>query len=76
VEALPYYEYEYIVQNLIDILKEKKEAEEGQSEGQNEQMSKAQKMVPKDLNSTGFKMPSVPNFSSPSFPSMPSSLKI
>jgi hypothetical protein len=28
---MPYYEYEYIVQNLIDILKEKQEAEEGQS---------------------------------------------
>ena len=29
---MPYYEYEYIIQNLIDILEKKKEAEEGNDE--------------------------------------------
>jgi hypothetical protein len=75
---MPYYEYEYIVQNLINILKEKQEAEEGQQSNMdtNETMKNARKMVPKDLNSAGFKMPSIPSFSGANFPSIPSSLKI
>jgi hypothetical protein len=72
---MPYYEFEYILENLIDILEKKKEAEEGDGESQTEQrdsmMSKAKGM-----------MPTMPNMSSygggsmPSFPSMPSGLKI
>jgi hypothetical protein len=42
----------------------------------NETMKNARKMVPKDLNSAGFKMPSIPSFSGANFPSIPSSLKI
>jgi hypothetical protein len=29
---MPYYEYEYIIQNLLDILEKKKDAEEGENE--------------------------------------------
>ena len=29
---MPYYEFEYILENLIDILEKKKEAEEGENE--------------------------------------------
>jgi hypothetical protein len=69
---MPYYEYEFIVQNLIDILKEKQEAEEGQSKqysdmNPNSMMKNAQKSMP---NMGNFKAPSF------NFPSMPSSLKI
>jgi hypothetical protein len=74
IENMPFYEYEFIVQNLIDILKEKQEAEEGQSKqyadmNPNSLMKNAQKNVPK--------MPSMDSFKAPSFnfPSM-SSLKI
>ena len=73
---MPYYEFEYILENLIDILEKKKEAEEGDNESASEQkdsmMSKAKGM-----------MPTMPNMSSyggggsmPSFPSMPSGLKL
>lgn len=65
-----YYEYEFIVQNLIDILKEKQEAEEGHTKDYSNMkpdsmMKNASKYMPK--------MPSMPNVS---FPSMPSSLKL
>ena len=80
---MPYYEYEYIIQNLIDILEKKKEAEEGNDEKTNEQrdkmMSDAKSGLPsyaqKALSSGGPKMPSGMG-SMPSFPSMPSGLKI
>ena len=74
---MPYYEFEYILENLIDILEKKKEAEEGDSEAQGEQrdsmMSKAKGMMPT--------MPNMGSYSSgggsmPSFPSMPSGLKL
>jgi hypothetical protein len=75
---MPYYEYEYIVQNLIDILKEKKEAEEGQNdmESQNSQasqmMKQAGKMLPSGFgNMSSGNMPSMSNF-----PGIPSSMKI
>jgi hypothetical protein len=64
---MPYYEYEYIVENLINILKEKQEAEEGQSKdygesmNANSMMKNAQSMMPKMPS-----MPSVPSFSMPS----------
>ena len=72
---MPYYEFEYILENLIDILEKKKEAEEGDGESQNEQrdsmMSKAKGMMPA--------MPNMGRYgggSMPSFPSMPSGLKL
>lgn len=79
MENLPFYEYEYIVKNLIDILKEKQEAEEGQQKDfgdmdPNSMMKRANKYLPPGYNSNnpskGVKMPSF------NFPSIPSSLKI
>ncbi len=64
VEQMPYYEYEYIVENLINILKEKQEAEENQSKDYNESfnsnkmMSSASSMMPKMPSTPSFKMPS------------------
>ena len=62
---MPYYEYEYIVENLINILKEKQEAEEGggkkdymESMNSNSMMKNAKSMMPS--------MPSMPSFSMPS----------
>jgi hypothetical protein len=83
--VMPYYEYEYIIQNLIDILEKKKEAEEGNDEKTQEQkdkmMSDAKAGMPsyakQALSSGGPKMPSgLGSGSMPSFPSMPSGLKI
>ena len=76
---MPYYEFEYILENLIDILEKKKEAEEGENEGakekQAEMMSNAKSMMPNMPNmGSGSSMPKMP--SAPSFPSMPSNLKI
>jgi hypothetical protein len=80
VENLSFYEYENIVQNLIDILKEKQEAEEKQSRSSSEDtnvskiMRDANKYMPAGAKSG---MPSMPNMSSVSnFPGIPSSLKI
>ncbi len=76
VENMPYYEYEFIVQNLIDILKEKQEAEEGQSKqygnmNPGQMMKDAGKYLPAGLNPSSLKSPKMP-----SFPSIPSSLKL
>ena len=72
---MPYYEFEYILENLIDILEKKKEAEEGDNESASEMkdsaMSKAKGMMPTMPN-----MGSYGGGSMPSFPSMPSGLKI
>jgi len=80
VEVLPYYEYEYIVQNLIDILKEKKEAEEGaqdmdkQNSEASRMMKNAKSMLPSGMgNMASGKMPSMPSVSN--FPGIPASLK-
>lgn len=81
VEKMPYYEYEYIVQNLIDILKEKQEAEEGQSKSHgdmnpNSMMKQAGKYLPAGYNPNNpgsMKMPSTPSLN---FPGIPASLKI
>lgn len=79
---MDYYEYEYIVQNLIDILKEKKEAEEGQKDSVSKDgmMKDVKKYMPSGFNPNnpagGMKMPSIPSYSPVSFPSIPSSLKI
>lgn len=64
---MPYYEYEYIVENLIEILKDKQEAEEGNSKDYGETMN-ANSMM-KNANSM---MPSASTFKMPSMPSMPS----
>ena len=75
---MPYYELEYIIETLVDILEKKKEAEEGDGEGmkekQSEYMSQAKGMVGKHNTPKIPSMPSMP--SSTSFPSMPSNLKI
>jgi len=75
---MPYYEYEYIVQNLIDILNEKKEAEEGANDPEAGKMQAAQmmrnasSMMPSGMGNLGKGgMPSMP-----SFPGIPSSMKI
>jgi hypothetical protein len=74
IQEMPYYEFEYILENLIDILEKKKEAEEGQDEGakekQSSMMSQAKGMMP-NIGSGKYSTPSMP-----SFPSMPSNLKI
>jgi len=80
---MPFYEYEYIAQNLIDILKEKQEAEEGNHKSQqndmnpNSIMKQANKYLPAGYNANNpmgsMKMPSSPAMN---FPSIPSSLKI
>ena len=77
VESMPYYEYENIVQNLIDILKEKQEAEDnhqksaGQDMSAGRMMKEANKCIPSNLRN----MPSSIN-SLGNFPGIPSSLKI
>jgi hypothetical protein len=73
---MDYYEFEYMVENLIDILKEKKEAEEGQGKKYGEMspgslMKDASKYAP-----SGMKMPKMPSYSPANFPGIPSSLKI
>jgi hypothetical protein len=82
---MPYYEYEYIIENLIDILEKKKEAEESENEKAAESkdgmMSKARGMMPNMPNmgsmGSGSSMPSMPKMpSGGGFPSMPSNLKI
>ena len=64
---MPYYEYEYIVENLIEILKDKQEAEEGQSKDYSESMNGNNMM--KNANSMIPKMPSTSSFNMPSMPS-------
>jgi hypothetical protein len=77
---MPFYEYEYIVQNLIDILKEKQEAEEKQQKGAQQDMSvgsimrDASKYLPSGMKSGAPSIPSMGNLSN--FPGIPSSLKI
>jgi hypothetical protein len=70
VERLPFYEFEYIVQNLIYILKEKQEAEEGQTKSHAD-MNPSQMM-----KNAGMKMPKMPSYSPAAFPGIPSSLKL
>ncbi len=86
---MPYYEYEYIVKNLIDLLKEKQEAEEKQheeAEGKQSMggaMKEAGKYMPAGLSNMASKASSG-NFntggfnmpSMPNFPGIPSSMKI
>jgi hypothetical protein len=60
---MPFYEYEYIVENLIDILKEKQEAEEGQSKdyGESNMMKNPSSMMPKMPSMSSFSMPKMPS---------------
>ena len=78
IMQMPYYEFEYILENLIDILEKKKEAEEGNDEAskekQSEMMGKARSMMPSGMPSSSSSSTSMPSM--PSFPSVPSSLKI
>ena len=85
VEQLPYYEFEYIVRNLIDILKEKQEAEEKEMNGdENSQMSKMMDNAKGNLPSSvrgamNGGTPSMPSMKMPSisnFPGIPASMKI
>lgn len=64
---MPYYRYSYHVTNLINILKEKQEGEQGEMDKYNngnmnpeKMMKQAQGMVkaPKMPNMSGFKFPS------------------
>lgn len=84
---MPYYEYEYIVKNLIELLKEKQDAEEKQSEDADGKhsmggaMKEAGKYMPAGLSnmaskasSGNYTMPSMPSM--PNFPGIPSSMKI
>jgi hypothetical protein len=70
---MDYYEYEYIVDNLIAILKEKNEAEEKQSKtvGDTYNTSKIMNDARKSMPST-----KTPSFNVANFPGIPSSLKI
>jgi len=70
IEGMSYYEYEYITQNLIDILKEKQAAEENSQKGQTDSMN-----VNSMLKDAKRSLPAMPSSLS-SFPGIPSSLKI
>lgn len=73
---MDYYEFQYMVDNLIEILKEKKSAEEGQQEEyrnnmsqqhqSNKMISDAKKSVPKFNSQKSIK----------NFPGIPSALKM
>lgn len=64
---MPYYEFEYYIKNLIDILEEKKTGKESESHDAAYQktMSDAKKMLPKTSG-----------YSLKKFPGIPSSLKM
>jgi len=64
VEALPFYEYHYIVKELSTMLKEQEKGNSKQSEEMNEQMASIKSSQPKMPNMT---MPKMPNFTAPKF---------
>jgi hypothetical protein len=70
---MDFYEYEYIVQNLIDILKEKQEAEEKESKTIGDTYNSGKMMSDAKKNMPSMKTPS---YNMASFPGIPSSLKI
>ena len=72
---MDFYEFEYIVKNLIDILKEKEEAEKGQQEKAEEKYGSPSSMM-RDAQKQMPKMPSMPSVGNMNFPSIPSSFKI
>lgn len=63
IEQLPYYEYEYMIEDLETIIKEKNDAEGGKSSGSEQNMDSlmrgASKYMPKQ---SGFKFPKMPKF--------------
>ena len=59
VEALPYYEYHYIVKELSNMLKEQQKGNDRQSEQMNEQMASSKASMPKMPKLTQPKMPSM-----------------
>jgi len=63
IEQMPYYEYEYLIEDLETIIKEKNDAENGKSGStdynSNNLMKDASKYMPKTGN---FKFPKMPNF--------------
>lgn len=59
VEALPYYEYHYIVKELSDMLKEQQKGQDRQSEQMNDQMNGAKMQQPKLPKMQDMKMPSI-----------------
>lgn len=63
IEFLPFYEYEYMVDDLTEILKEKQEAENGKS------ANGGQDMNPTSLMNQA--KGSMPKLNIPKFPSMP-----
>ena len=70
VEALPYYEYFYIVRELSDMLKEQQKGQKQQEEDFQEQKSSfKQPQMPKMPNmgsmSGGFKAPTMPSVKMP-----------
>lgn len=59
VEALPYYEYHYIVKELSDMLKEQQKGQDRQSEQMNDQMNGMKMQQPKLPKMQDMKMPSI-----------------
>lgn len=59
VEALPYYEYHYIVKELSDMLKEQQKGQDRQSEQMNDQMQGMKMQQPKLPKMQDMKMPSI-----------------
>lgn len=74
IEALPFYEIEYTIENLTNDLKNKRDAEEEQSSAHNtssytnqskNMLSGAKSNLGKTINSP--KMPKMPNMKTPRF---------
>lgn len=61
IENMPFYEFEYTLENLKDFLKEKNEAEKGQSDQMNKNMPDMSKFKAPKMPST----PKMPNIKMP-----------
>lgn len=62
IENMPYYEYEYLIEDLETIIKEKNDAESGKGVGEqsvDSLMKGASKYMPKQ---SGLKFPKMPKF--------------
>jgi len=59
VEALPFYEYHYIVKELSGMLKEQQKGNDKQTEQMNEQMSGMKANQPKIPKMSDMKMPKI-----------------
>jgi len=59
VEALPYYEYHYIVKELSAMLKEQQKSNENQNEQMNDQMANMKSNQPKMPTMGNMKMPKI-----------------